>query len=159
MSKFVRTFLLTLFLSTTAFAQSTGFGSLASDRTQPIQFTSDSLIFSQEDNVVELFDGVEIIQGKSILSAEYVKAIYSKTDNKLEKVFAEKNVVFKSGQDIAKAKNAIYSFLEDTISLSGNAQLIQGTNNILSDQILINTKTGLIQMLGSVKTIISPSTN
>jgi len=157
--KLVRTFLLTLFLSTAAFSQSAGFGSLASDRTQPIHFTSDSLIFNQEDNVAELFDGVEITQGKSILRAEYVKVIYSKTDNKLEKIFAEKNVVFKSGVDIVKAKNAIYSFLEDTISLSGNAQLVQGTNNILADQILINTKTGLIQMLGSVKTVISPSTN
>tara|TARA_B100001113_G_C21083196_1_gene610865 strand:+ start:1019 stop:1372 length:354 start_codon:yes stop_codon:yes gene_type:complete len=117
------------------------------------------LIFNQKDNIAELFDEVEIIQGKSILSAEHVKVIYSKTDNKLEKIFAEVNVVFKSGEDIAKAENAIYSFSEDSISLSGNAQLFQGSNSILADQILINTKTGLTQMLGSVKTIISPSAN
>ena len=92
-------------------------------------------------------------------SSKYVKVIYSKTDNKLEKIFAEKNVVFKSGGDIVKAKNAIYSFLEDTISLSGNAQLVQGASNIMADQILINTKTGMTQLLGSVKTVISPSTN
>ena len=77
----------------------------------------------------------------------------------IEKIFAEVNVVFKSGKDIAKAENAIYSFSEDIISLSGNAQLFQGSNSILADQILINTKTGLTQMLGSVKTIISPSAN
>ena len=159
MSKFVKTFFLTMLLVSAAFSENAGFGSIASDRNKPIQFTSDSLIFNQKDNIAELFDEVEIIQGKSILSAEHVKVIYSKTDNKLEKIFAEVNVVFKSGEDIAKAENAIYSFSEDSISLSGNAQLFQGSNSILADQILINTKTGLTQMLGSVKTIISPSAN
>ena len=159
MSIFVKTFLLTTFLVSAAFSQNAGFGSIASDRNKPIQFTSDSLIFNQKKNIAELFDKVEITQGESILSAEHVKVIYSKTDNKLEKIFAGINVVFKSGNDIAKAENAIYSFLEDTISLSGNAKLFQGSNSILADQILINTKTGLTQMLGSVKTIISPSDN
>ena len=159
MSKFVKTIFLTMFLVSAAFSENAGFGSIASDRNKPIQFTSDSLIFNQKDNIAELFDEVKIIQGKSVLSAEHVKVIYSKTDNKLEKIFAEVNVVFKSGEDIAKAENAIYSFSEDTISLSGNAQLFQGSNSILADQILINTKTGLTQMLGSVKTIISPSAN
>ena len=159
MSKFVKTIFLTMFLVSAAFSENAGFGSIASDRNKPIQFTSDSLIFNQKGNIAELFDEVEIIQGKSILSAEHVKVIYSKTDNKLEKIFAEVNVVFKSGEDIAKAENAIYSFSEDSISLSGNAQLFQGSNSILADQILINTKTGLTQMLGSVKTIISPSAN
>ena len=159
MSKFVKTIFLTMFLVSAAFSESAGFGSVASDRNKPIQFTSDRLIFNQKDNTAELFDEVEIIQGKSILSAEHVKVIYSKTDNKLEKIFAEVNVVFKSGEDIAKAENAVYSFSEATISLSGNAQLIQGSNSILADQILINTKTGLTQMLGSVKTIISPNAN
>ena len=159
MSKFVKTFLLCMFLVSAAFSENAGFGSIASDRNEPIQFTSDSLIFNQKDNSAELFDEIEIIQGKSILSAEHVKVIYSKTDNKLEKILAEINVVFKSGKDIAKAENAVYSFSEDTISLSGNAQLFQGSNSILADQILINTKTGLTQMLGGVKTIISPSAN
>ena len=159
MSKFVKTFFLTMFLVSAAFSENAGFGSIASDRNKPIYFNSDSLIFNQKDNSAELFDKIEIIQGKSILSAEHVKVIYSKTDNKLEKIFAEINVVFKSGKDIAKAENAVYSFSEDTISLSGNAQLFQGSNSILADQILINTKTGLTQMLGGVKTIISPSAN
>jgi len=157
--KFVKTFFLTMFLVSTAFSENAGFGSIASDRNKPIYFNSDSLIFNQKDNSAELFNRIEIIQGQSILSAEHVKVIYSKTDNKLEKIFAEINVVFKSGKDIAKAENAVYSFSEDTISLSGNAQLFQGSNSILADQILINTKTGLTQMLGGVKTIISPSAN
>ena len=141
-----------------AFSQGDGFGSLASDRTEPIEFNSDRLIFNQEQNLAELFDGVKIIQGKTVLSAEYVKAIYS-TTNKLEKVFAERNIELKSEQDIARADTAIYSLVENSISLTGNARLIQGANNIMADQILINTKTGLTQLLGSVKTVIAPSTD
>ena len=158
LSKLGKIFLSAVLLSNMAFSQNAGFGSLASDRTEPIEFTSDRLIFNQGENLAELFDEVKIIQGKTVLSAEYVKAIYSKT-NKLEKVFAERNIELKSEQDIARADTAIYSLTENSISLIGNARLIQGANNIMADQILINTETGLTQLLGSVKTVIAPSTN
>ena len=159
MSKFVLTFLFPLLFCNVAFSQSSSFGSLSADRGQPIEFSSDSLIFNQENNLAELFDGVEVIQGKSVLNAEYVKAIYSQSDNRLEKIFAERNVELKSDQDIARADSAIYLLKENSISLTGNAQLIQGASNIMADQILINTKTGLTQLLGSVKTVISQSTD
>ena len=148
-----------MLISNVLVAQNSGFGSLSSDRDKPMQFSSDSLIYNQEENVAELFDSVEIRQGNSVLSAQYIKAVYSKTDNKLEKIFAERNVELKSDEDVARANNAIYLLTEDTISLTGNAHLIQGGNNILADQILINTKTGLTELLGSVKTIIVPSNN
>ena len=158
LSKLGKNFLFAVLLSNMAFSQNAGFGSLASDRTEPIEFTSDRLIFKQGENLADLFDGVKIVQGKTILRAEYVKAIYSKT-NKLEKVFAERNIELKSEKDIARADTAVYSLTENSISLIGNARLIQGANNIMADQILINTETGLTQLLGSVKTVISPSTN
>ena len=147
-----------MLLSNIAFSQDAGFGSLVADRTEPIEFNSDRLIFNQEGNLAELFDGVKIIRGKTVLSADYVKATYSKA-NKLEKVFAERNVELKSDQDIARADTAIYSLIENSISLTGNAQLLKGANNIMADQILINTETGLTQLLGSVKTVISPGAN
>ena len=158
LSKLGKIFLFAVLLSNMAFSQNAGFGSLATDRTEPIEFNSERLIFNQGENLAELFDEVKIIQGKTVLSAEYVKAIYSKA-NKLEKVFAERNIELKSEQDIARADTAIYSLMENSISLIGNARLIQGANNIMADQILINTETGLTQLLGSVKTVIAPSTN
>ena len=158
LSQIRKIFLFAVLISNMAFSQNAGFGSLASDRTEPIEFNSDRLIFNQGENQAELFDKVKIIQGKTVLSAEYVKAIYSET-NKLEKVFAERNIELKSEQDIAKADTAIYSLKENSISLIGNARLIQGANNIMADKILINTETGLTQLLGSVKTVISPSTD
>ena len=156
--KLGKIFLFALLLSNMAFSQNAGFGSLALDRTEPIEFNSKRLILNQGQNQAELFDEVKIIQGKTVLSADYVKAIYSKT-NKLEKVFAERNIELKSEQDVARADTAVYSLTENSISLIGNARLIQGANNIMADKILINTETGLTQLLGSVKTVISPSTD
>ncbi len=147
-----------MLLSSVALSQNNSFGSLVNDRTEPIEFNSERLIFNQEKNLAELFDGVKITQGKTILSAEYVKAIYSK-DSSLETVYAKGNVELKSDQDIAQADEAIYSLTNNSISLTGNAKLIQGKNNVMANQVLINTKTGLTQLLGSVKTIISPSIN
>jgi len=159
LSKFVKAFLFVVLFNNFVAAQNSGFGSLSSDRGKPMQFSSDSLVYNQEENAAELFDAVEIRQGNSILSAQYIKAIYSKTNNKLEKIFAERNVELKSDNDIARANNAVYSLTDDTIYLTGNARLIQGGNNILADQILINTKTGLTELTGSVKTIIVPGNN
>jgi lipopolysaccharide transport protein LptA len=154
----VKIFLYAVLLSNMALSQNSGFGSLSLDRTEPVEFSSDRLIFNQEENLAELFDGVKIIQGATVLSAEYVKATYSKA-NKLETIFAERNIELKSDQDIARADKAVYSLTDNSISLTGNAKLVQGTSKIVADQILINTKTGLTQLLGSVKTVISPSTN
>ena len=159
MSKLIKIFLLSVLLSSMAHSQNAGFGSLSNDRNEPLHFNSDSLIFNQAKNIAELFDGVKITQGKSTLNAEYVKVIYSKTNNNLEKILAERNVELKSNTDIAKADKAVYSLIENSISLTGNAQLVQGSNKILADQILIDTKTGLTQLLGGVKTVILPSTN
>jgi len=156
LSKLVKFLLPAMLISNVVFSQSSGFGSLPSDRTKPIEFNSDRLIFDQGENWAELFDSVQIIQGKTVLSANYVKAIYSST-NKLEAIFAETNVELKSDQDIARGDTAVYSLTDNSISLTGNAQLVQGTNKIMADQILINTKTGLTQLLGGVKSIISPS--
>ncbi len=63
-----------MLLSNIVTAQNSGFGSLSNDRNEPLHFNSDSLIFNQAKNIAELFDGVEITQGKSTLSAEYIKA-------------------------------------------------------------------------------------
>jgi len=156
LSKLGKFLLSAMLISNVAFSQNSGFGSLPSDRTKPIEFNSDRLIFDQEKNWAELFDRVQIIQGKTVLSANYVKAIYSST-NKLEVVFAETNVELKSGQDIARSDKAVYSLTDNSISLTGNAQLVQGKNKIMADKILINTKTGLTQLLGGVKSVVSPS--
>ena len=69
MLKLGKIFLFSVVLSNIAFSQDAGFGSLVSDRTEPIEFSSNRLIFNQEKNLAELFDGVKIIQGKTILSA------------------------------------------------------------------------------------------
>ena len=146
-----------MLLSSMAQSQNGGFGSLSNDRNEPLHFNSDSLIFNQAKNIAELFDGVKITQGKSTLNAEYVKLIYSETNNNLEKILAERNVELKSNTDIAKADKAVYSLIENSISLTGNAQLVQGSNKILADQILIDTKTGLTQLLGGCLLYTSPS--
>ena len=156
LSKLGKFLLSAMLISNVAFSQNSGFGSLPSDRTKPIEFNSDRLIFNQEENWAELFDRVQIIQGKTVLSANYVKAIYSST-NRLELVFAETNVELKSDQDIATSDKAVYSLTDSSISLTGNAQLVQGANKIMADKILINTKTGLTQLLGGVKSVVSPS--
>ena len=159
LSKFINVFFLFILLSNATSAQNVGFGSIATDSREPMQFSSERLILNQENNLAELFDKVKIIQGNSVLSAEYIRAIFSENGNKLEKIFFFFFVELKSDGDIVRAENAIYSLKDNAISLVGNAHLIQGSNKILADKIFIDTETGIIKFSGSVKTTISPSTN
>ena len=76
LSKFIKVFLLFVLLSSATSAQNVGFGSIATDSSKPMQFSSERLILNQKDNLAELFDKVKIIQGNSVLSAEYIKAIF-----------------------------------------------------------------------------------
>ena len=57
-----------------AFSQNSGFGSLSSDRTEPVEFSSDRLVFNQEENLAELFDaldqGIEVADQWNKLNTE-----------------------------------------------------------------------------------------
>ena len=63
-----------------------------------------------------------------------------------------------SGEDAAEAERADYNISTGMIELRGNVLLVQGTNAITGETVLVDTAGGTAQVSGRVKTILQPGT-
>ena len=63
-----------------------------------------------------------------------------------------------SGEDAAEAERADYNISTGMIELRGNVLLVQGTNAITGETVLVDTAGGPAQVSGRVKTILQPGT-
>jgi lipopolysaccharide export system protein LptA len=99
---------------------------------------------------------VVVIQGGSTLTAEKVRAEYTEDRSEIKHIIATGNVVLLSGEDIAKGDRADYYLLENTVVLTGNAYVKQGTDTMTAQRITMNTITGAAEMTGRVTTVLTP---
>ena len=134
-----------------------GFGSIANDRNEPISFSSNSLSFNQETGTSEMKGSVSIIQGNTVLSSDYAEVSFNVDTNELERFYASGNVVLKSGNDIARGNEAIYSFIEGHLTFLGEVHFSQSGSTIKADKAVINTETGSASMTGNVQTTLLPT--
>ena len=63
-----------------------GFGTLATDRSEPISFSSDSLFFNEKTGYSEMKGSVKFSQGNTVLSSNYAQISFNLTTNKLEEL-------------------------------------------------------------------------
>ena len=133
-----------------------GFGTIASDRKEPISFSSDSLSFNEKTGTSEMKGSVNISQGETILSSHYVEISFNVNTNELEKFYARGDVVLKSGNDIAMGDEALYDFIKNELTFSGDVYFSQAGSTVKAEKAVINTATGSASMTGSVKTTLLP---
>ena len=133
-----------------------GFGTIANDRNEPISFSSDSLFFNEKTGTSELKGSVNISQGETSLSSDYAEISFNINTNELERFFASGAVVLKSGNDIAMGEEAVYDFIKNELILLGGVYFSQAGNTVKAEKALINTETGSVSMMGSVKTTLMP---
>ena len=133
-----------------------GFGTIASDRNAPISFSSDSLFFNEKTGISEMKGGVNIIQGKTSLSSHYAEISFNVNTNELERFYASGDVVLKSGNDIAMGNEAVYNFIKNELTFSGDVYFSQSGSTVKAEKAVINTETGSASMTGSVQTTLTP---
>ena len=122
-----------------------------------IEVNSDSLKI--DSNVGRAtFDGnVEIKLNKIILKAQKITVTYSIDENskqEISEILAINDVIFISNTDITKADRALYSLSDNTIKLSGNILINQGSTSFSGEELSINLDTGQGTMSGRVKAIL-----
>ena len=122
-----------------------------------IEVTSDSLKI--DSNVGRAtFDGdVEIKLNKIILKAQKITVTYSLDENskqEISEILAINDVIFISNKDITKADRALYSLSDNTIKLSGNILINQGSTSFSGEELSINLDSGQGTMSGRVKAIL-----
>ncbi|MET4102918.1 lipopolysaccharide export system protein LptA [Roseovarius sp. MBR-78] len=132
------------------------FGQVQSDRSLPVEVTSDDLSVNQADNTAIFSGGVVIAQGEMRLSAPRVRVVYLADRSGIEALEATGGVTLVSGKDAAEAARAEYNITTGMIELRGNVLLVQGDNAITGDTVLVDTGAGTARVSGRVKTVLQP---
>ena len=144
-------------LSSYALAQSNqvAFGNFEENSDLPIEVTADNLDVNQNDGTAVFTGNVMIGQGTMRLSAPEVLVVYQDGDQSgIEQLKAKGGVTLVSGEDAAEAVNADYNLETGLINMRGNVLLIQGSNAIAAEAMIVDTRSGTAQMSGRVKTVL-----
>jgi len=132
------------------------FGQVQSDRSLPVEVTSDSLSVNQADNTALFTGSVVIAQGGMRLSAPRVRVVYLADRSGIESLQASGGVTLVSGEDAAEATRADYNITTGMIELRGEVLLVQGDNAITGDTVVVDTGAGTARVSGRVRTVLQP---
>lgn len=130
------------------------FGELQQDTALPVEVTADSLSVNQNDGSAVFEGAVAIIQGDMRMTADKVNVHYHPETRGIARLLAEGNVLIVQGEDAAEAEQADYSIEDGTILMTGAVTLVQTSNTITADKMLLNLANNTAQMTGRVKTIL-----
>ncbi len=130
------------------------------DASQPIEITAQQL---EADRAVRrsIFRGdVVAVQGDMTLRADTLTVYFLEEQNRIDRLIAEGHVRVEQLDRIATADEAIYSRVDEVLTLKGNAQVEQGQNRVNGTEIVLYLNENRTLVKGSeqgrVKAIFSP---
>lgn len=135
------------------------FGGLKADTTLPVEVTADSLKVDQRNGNAVFTGNVLVIQGEMRLSAASIRVEYTEDGKKIDKIYADGDVLLVSATDAAKADAAVYTIATGGVVLTGNVLLTQGETAIASERMVVDLKNGTGQLDGRVTTTFIPKEN
>lgn len=156
-----------LFAAGTATAEPAGtsdafFGDFSfTSRKEPIEITSDRLDFDYKNRTTVFRGGVEVHQGEIVLNSDELTVTYVEVDDqqKLSGVTAVGNVTITQGARQATGKRAVFREETRTLELTGDATLVEGSNQLKGDTIVVYPDESRMEVKGQnsrVKLILFP---
>ena len=134
------------------------FGADSYDPEAPVEVSADSLSVDQSDGSAIFSGNVVAAQGELRLSASEIRIEYTDGDQReISRLIATGGVTVATGEEAAEAAEAVYAFDAQTITMSGEVLLTQGSTAISGDNLTIDLDTGTGVMEGRVRTILQPS--
>lgn len=132
----------------------------ALDRNQPIEITAQQLEVLQQQRQSIFTGNVVAKQGEMTLYAEKLIVFLQQNQDQIERLDAVGGVRVLQLDRIATAEKAVFHQIEETLVLTGNAEVTQGENKISGDEITLYLKENrtLIKSSdnGRVKAVIVP---
>ena len=107
------------------------------DRNQPIEITSQQLEVLQQQRQSIFTGDVVAKQGEMTLFAEKLVVVFQKDQDQVERLEAVGGVRVLQLDRIATAEKAVFYQKEESLVLSGNAEVTQGRNKISGDEITL----------------------
>lgn len=133
----------------------------AADRDQPLEITSHQLEVFQEQQKSVFIGDVVAEQGQMVLYTDRLTVIFD-GQNDVRRIEADGAVRLEDPLRNARGDKAVFDRDEDTLVLSGNAEVVQGDNRISGDEItlFIGQNRSLVRSKdsGRVRAVILPET-
>lgn len=120
----------------------------------PIDITADSSETIQSQCVTTWAGAVEALQGRTRLRANTVSLYTAKKSDgcgSTERMTAKGQVYFVTPERTVRADDALYTFANETIVLTGNVIVVQGKSVVRGDRMVINTRTGQANMTSNAQ--------
>ncbi len=128
---------------------------------QPVEVTSARLEVFQAERKTVFSGDVVATQGDFVLNAKKLTVFFNADQSQVERMEAVGQVKITQQGRIATADKAIFKQPEQVLELQGNAQLQQGENRIVGDEITVYLKENrsVVKSSGSgrVKALIIPA--
>ena len=122
-----------------------------------IEINSENLTIDSNAGTAIFSGNVEIIRGKITLKAQKIIVSYSideKSNQSLREILAINDVVFIANDNLSQADKAKYNIENNTLELSGNVYVTQGSTKVSGNKVVINLNTGKGSISGRVKAIL-----
>ncbi|KEP67903.1 organic solvent tolerance protein OstA [Thioclava dalianensis] len=146
-----------LLIPAMALAQQINFGGMKANTKAPVEVTADQLNVNQDSGQAVFSGNVLIAQDQMRLKAPKVEVNYAKGDtSKISTLHATGGVTLVSATDAAEAQEAVYDVAAGTVVMTGNVLLTQGDNVMSGNRLDVDLSTGMGQMQGRVRTILTP---
>jgi lipopolysaccharide export system protein LptA len=124
------------------------------DPRAPIDITADAQDVVNSQCLSSWSGAVEALQGKTRLRADTVSLYSARKGDACgasERMEARGQVYFVTPERTVRADDAVYTFGNETIVLSGNVIVVQGKSVVRGDRMVINTQTGQANMTSATK--------
>ncbi len=132
------------------------------DSSQPVEITSENLALDQQSGQAEFTGNVIVGQGDLVMTCERLLVEYgpgADGANAIKTIRMFGGVTFVGPAEAAESQEAVYTLENETIVMTGNVLLTQGTTALSADRMTYNLQSGAGRMEGRVKTILQPGNN
>lgn len=160
MTRLALILLMPLLIAGPLFAQDTQirFGQSLRLQGSSIEVTADNLTVDQTSGATEFSGNVLAVQGELRITAaalrlEYAPGAQAGTQ-RIARIVASGDVTMVTPDEAIEGQTIVYSLESQTLELTGNVLLVQGTNMLSGERFVADLRTGAGSMSGRVRTII-----
>ena len=147
-----------LLISSIAQAQSTQRYRL--DPSAPLAIGADESDTNPDTCTTTLRGSAEVTQDRTRLRARTLTAFQTKGGSscgEITRVEGKGDVFYVTPAQTVRADAAVYDLKRETATFTGNVVAVQGKDATATDRLVVNIKTGAVQMNGRVKAVIYPN--
>ena len=125
----------------------------ASNTSQAIEITADTLEVRQSENVAIFEGSVNAVQGELVLNADTLTVYYRESEGGqgnlgVARIDAEGNVVVSSPDETAQGERGVYDVENGRIDLAGGVVLNRGNNIVRGEMLTMDLESGVSRVSG-----------